>query len=273
MDSDGFGTYDARHRCESDLMIPLNNPLQSLYLLPFLLLRIKRMEILPYSSTKETCKTTQSVDCLIGLQSDYETATAHQQEENAKLYYANYCAFLTDGATTVVHELVHCFVGFLAGDPSVGTPKEVAPDRYADTERDAGESGFEWEKLVFGGPGYLTAYQEKPEHIATAYIVLVKDGWQAAVDPEALRNLVDGSKWTDDAQEIGTLETNCPAFLNRFPVSPQNRRELDKVHRGQKASTTEEKLAFRLSGLLREGKVDPSLSHILSFHLPWLWYR
>ncbi|KAI0536633.1 hypothetical protein GGR58DRAFT_528110 [Xylaria digitata] len=71
-------------------------------------------------------------------------------------YLPAYEGFLFIMATTVAHEMVHLFIGFLTGYRSPDTPKEVtflAPlynDLIATSTR-IGESGRMWESLVFGG--------------------------------------------------------------------------------------------------------------------------
>lgn len=125
------------------------------------------------------------------LRSQHLVAEEFKDEEAARRYAIDYRTYLVDGANTLAHELVHCFVRFLAGDTTVGTPRRLMPKGFAyDDMPGKGESGRMWENLTFGG--CFVVYQ--PRKRGGRPRLWINKGYrEAEVDPDDIRNIVDGS--------------------------------------------------------------------------------
>lgn len=123
------------------------------------------------------------------LRSRYVQVKESGDKDAARRYGTDYRAFLVDGAFTVAHELVHCFVRFLSGDKRVGTPRSLLPKGYEDKPT-RGESGRMWEELVFGG---CASYSLPKKKGAPVRLLIEKDGKEAQVDPEHIKDIARGS--------------------------------------------------------------------------------
>lgn len=126
---------------------------------------------------------------------------------------ANYAAVLADVATTVAHELVHCFIGFLAGDGTVQTPTQIVPPGVEKMipkdprkpRKATGESGWTWESRAFGGCGSLRVWKDdsnKPgssPEMPKAQLWVKDEGRdkEGPVDPGAVRAMVNRSTLAD----------------------------------------------------------------------------
>ncbi len=111
---------------------------------------------------------------------------------------------MADGALTIAHELVHCFIGFLTGDPGVGTPQKLAPPGYEPKAWLAAESGRTWEHRVLGGCATvvrgcatLLVPKEKGDKVPRAFIQLGKDHKIIEVDSRAVEAMVERSTLVD----------------------------------------------------------------------------
>lgn len=136
---------------------------------------------------------------MAGTKSYYLKAKTQDERERD---LANHYAFLADAGLTIAHELVHCFIGFLAGDRSVGTPKTMVPKGFVD-DPERGESGRTWENWLLGGCASLSLPQEKGNNIPRGQIWIEKDYMEIEVHPEAIRSLVARSTLAD-AKHFGT---------------------------------------------------------------------
>ncbi|KAK4233457.1 hypothetical protein C8A03DRAFT_19478, partial [Achaetomium macrosporum] len=103
---------------------------------------------------------------------------------------ANYRALLVDGALTIAHELVHCFVGLLSGN-QIFTPQSLKPPGFGDPNAKEGEAGRTWELRVLGGYARLSHVLERGEQIPRAQVRLDKSIMEIEVDPEAVRAMVE----------------------------------------------------------------------------------
>ncbi|KAK4124661.1 hypothetical protein N657DRAFT_690151 [Parathielavia appendiculata] len=118
---------------------------------------------------------------------------------------SNYRALLVDGALTIAHELVHCFVGLLSGYGYLtNTPKSLKPPGLY-KEKD-GEAGRTWELRVLGGYAGLSIVRERGEQIPRARIRLEWDNKEIEVDPEAVRAMVERN-FEFPLKTIGKWET------------------------------------------------------------------
>ena len=131
----------------------------------------------------------QTLTIVADLRSSYLKAKKSGDKDAAKRYATDYYAFLVDGAFTVAHELVHCFVGFLSGDKKVGTPRSLLPKGYEDNPT-RGESGRMWEELVFGGCVSYSLPQKKGVPVR---VLMEKDNKEAQVDPDHIKDIAKGS--------------------------------------------------------------------------------
>jgi len=102
-----------------------------------------------------------------------------------------YNAFLLDGAVTIAHELVHCFVGFLSGDRTILTPTQIAPPGYITRSTVwCGESGEEWEFRVLGGQAELSAPSSE-DRFPEAQNWVKRNNKELRVDPKCITGIVE----------------------------------------------------------------------------------
>jgi hypothetical protein len=86
---------------------------------------------------------------------------------------------------------VHCFVGFLAGNFSAGTPKSLAPTGYGTKEN--GESGRTWEFRILGGCASLSVDEPKSEREVPRVRLWLEDrdtNKETEVHPDAVKAIV-----------------------------------------------------------------------------------
>jgi hypothetical protein len=86
---------------------------------------------------------------------------------------------------------VHCFVGFLSGNFSVGTPKSLAPTGFGTKEN--GESGRTWEFWVLGGCAYLSVDEPKSDRDVPRARLWLEDrkiNEETEIHPEAVKAIV-----------------------------------------------------------------------------------
>ncbi|KAK3291748.1 uncharacterized protein B0H64DRAFT_366067 [Chaetomium fimeti] len=128
-----------------------------------------------------------SITVLSQIRSWYLEAKNSGNKENAARFGRDYHTLLVNDALTVAHELVHVFIAFLAGDRTVGTPRNLVPKAHAD--KGIGESGRMWEDLVVGGCVHLALPEQNGNPVR---ITLEKDDKEIEVDPEDIKNMAKG---------------------------------------------------------------------------------
>jgi hypothetical protein len=89
----------------------------------------------------------------------------------------NLRTYLVDGAITLAHELVHCFMGLLSGYEGLGTPLRVRARGWGEPDDEKGEAGRLWGHMVFEGWGMMQEEQ----------MCLRKRDRAIWVDPAAIR--------------------------------------------------------------------------------------
>ncbi|KAH6623903.1 hypothetical protein F5144DRAFT_540517 [Chaetomium tenue] len=122
------------------------------------------------------------------VRASYLKAKEKGDKDGIKRFGTDYRVFLVDGAFTVAHELVHCFVRFLSGDRKIGTPRSLLPKGFEDRPT-RGESGRMWEELVFGG---CVTYSLPSKPGAFVRLMVEKDGKEAQVDPDHVKEISQG---------------------------------------------------------------------------------
>ncbi len=139
---------------------------------------------------------TKSIKCASAVHSLSREGKA--DNSNRQRHAANYTTLVADGALTIAHELAHCFMGFLTGDPGVRTPQELAPPGYEPKAGSGAESGWTWEHMVLGGCasvlGGCIAFlvpKERGDKPPPAFIQLERDGRVMKVDPGVVEALVE----------------------------------------------------------------------------------
>lgn len=131
----------------------------------------------------------QTLTAVAQVRANYLKAKEKGDKDGIKRFGTDYRAFLVDGAFTVAHELVHCFVRFLSGDRRIGTPRSLLPKGFEDKPT-RGESGRMWEELVFGG---CVNYALPSKKGAFVQLMLEKEGKEAQVDPDHVKDIAQGS--------------------------------------------------------------------------------
>ncbi|KAH6623930.1 hypothetical protein F5144DRAFT_633179 [Chaetomium tenue] len=132
----------------------------------------------------------ETVSHVAKLRSQQLAAEGVQDAEAAQRHAVDYRTYLVDGACTLAHELVHCFMRFLAGNVAVFTPRRLMPKGYDDDDFPGmGESGRTWEKLTLGG----CVTMGKPRKEGSRPRLWIDQGnREAEVDPDDIRNMVVG---------------------------------------------------------------------------------
>ncbi|KAK3299595.1 uncharacterized protein B0H64DRAFT_389095 [Chaetomium fimeti] len=129
----------------------------------------------------------ESIQCMARLRSLH---AAPKEGHYRRGYDANYNALLVEGAFTIAHELVHCFVGFLSGDRALRTPPSFLPVGFEQRGSNHGESGRMWELLVLGGCVSLSGLTGKDDELPQLRIWLENNHKEIVVDPEVVEAIV-----------------------------------------------------------------------------------
>lgn len=122
-----------------------------------------------------------------------------------------YRTALTFQAIIAVHELVHCFVGFLGGWGSTeSTPVSIKPPQYAAWFSETGnptvkagfaprgEAGRTWEDRVLGGIASLCYLPTNPGDVPVAQLLITDSNNRTRLgDPKAVERFVNRGKLAD----------------------------------------------------------------------------
>jgi hypothetical protein len=115
----------------------------------------------------------------------------HAGSEN---FSQDYKSFMVQLGITMAHELVHCFVGMLAGSEEIDTPKELVGNHTSGIDcMDWGESGLTWEIHALGGP--ITAWREQGNELGerqSGSVWMTSNGHFKRVDIEAVAANING---------------------------------------------------------------------------------
>ncbi|KAK4096385.1 hypothetical protein N658DRAFT_501652 [Parathielavia hyrcaniae] len=162
----------------------------------------------------------------------YDDAARIKKNPLLPAYQKTYVNNLVFRAFTVGHELVHCFITFLAGNSSMHTPVGFAPTGFGDDVR--GESGRQWEVGAFGGSVSLVYWETIAPAPSVGEIWLTKDDMMAKVNPDALERMVRRKfkfplaivgSWinAETAQKPSTTDTACASMACRQALGKRAR--------------------------------------------------
>ncbi|KAK4140180.1 uncharacterized protein C8A04DRAFT_32306 [Dichotomopilus funicola] len=142
------------------------------------------------------------------LESLAELRSAYLNTPNSHPKYSKraevYRTTLTFQAIMAIHELVHCFVGFLGGwGPRVLTPVSIIPPQYTACLRETedpivtagctprGEAGRTWEDRVLGGIASLCYLPTNPGDVPVAQLLITDSNNRTRlVNPKAVERFV-----------------------------------------------------------------------------------
>ncbi|KAH6846970.1 hypothetical protein B0I37DRAFT_353760 [Chaetomium sp. MPI-CAGE-AT-0009] len=132
-----------------------------------------------------------SIKAIAQTRSWYLDAEKAGDKDAAKRYRIDHRAILVEGAFSVAHELVHCFIGFLSGTRAAATPLSLVPKGWEDENTPyRGESGRKWEELALGGCVSLSLPSKKGDRVKIK--VKKQDEKRYEVDPNTIKDIVNG---------------------------------------------------------------------------------